>query len=53
MFYSVVIVCLSCQAQEKIPVKLANQFNPMPFCDFTLAFANYSCNSKSIVRIVW
>ena len=44
---------LICQTQEKIPMKLANQFSLMPICNFTVAVANHSCYSRRIVRIVW
>lgn len=44
---------LLCQTQEKIPMKLANQFSLMPICNFTVAVANHSCYSRRIVRIVW
>ena len=46
-------ILLSCQTQEKIPMKLANQFSLMPICNFTVAVANHSCYSRRIVRIVW
>ena len=44
---------LLCQTQEKIPMKLANQFSLMPICNFTVAVANHSCYSRRVVRIVW